>query len=65
MHDDEENCLTVKWMTCRPAPDKVRMLIPNFYTEMLFQSCADIKHHFELYMWTSTDFLHIIFYYRY
>ena len=30
MHDDEEDCLTVEWMKCKPAPDGVRMLIPNF-----------------------------------
>ena len=35
-HDYEENCLTVKCMKCKPAPDDVRMLIPNFYTQMLF-----------------------------
>ena len=33
MHDGEENCLTVKWMKWKPAPDEV---IPTFYTEMLF-----------------------------
>ena len=33
MHDDEENCLTVKWMKCKPAPDEV---IPTCYTQMLF-----------------------------
>ena len=33
MHNDEENCLTVKWMKCKPAPDEV---IPTCYTQMLF-----------------------------
>ena len=36
MHDDEENYLIVKWMKCKPAPDDVRMLVPNFYTQMPF-----------------------------
>ena len=35
MYDDEENCLTVKWMKCKGAPNEVRMLIPNFYTQIL------------------------------
>ena len=35
-NDYEENCLTVKCMKCKPAPDDVRMLILNFYTQMLF-----------------------------
>ena len=33
MHDSKENCLTVKWMKWKPAPDEV---IPTFYTQMLF-----------------------------
>ena len=36
MHNDKENCLTLKWMKCKPAPNEVRILIPNFYTQMLF-----------------------------
>ena len=36
MHDDEENRLTVKWMKCKSATEEVRMLIHNFYTQMLF-----------------------------
>ena len=36
MHDDKENCLTVKWMKCRSTPDEGRMLIPNFYNQMFF-----------------------------
>ena len=39
MHDDEENCLTIKSMKCKPAPDEVRMLIPNFYTQVLPIMC--------------------------
>ena len=36
LHNDKENCLTLKWMKCKPAPNEVRILIPNFYTQMLF-----------------------------
>ena len=36
MHDDKENCLTVKWMKFRSTPDEGRMLIPNFYNQMFF-----------------------------
>ena len=32
MHDDKENCLTLKLMKCKPTPNEVRKLIPNFYT---------------------------------
>ena len=32
MHDGKENCLTLKLMKCKPAPNEVRKLIPNFYT---------------------------------
>ena len=35
-HIDEESCLTVKWIKCKPATDELSMLIPNFYTQMLF-----------------------------
>ena len=38
---------------------------PSFLHLNTFYSYADIKHNFEFYMWTSTDFIHIIFYYRY
>ena len=36
---NHENCLTVKSMKCKPAPDEVRMLIPNFYTQVFPIMC--------------------------
>ena len=32
MPNGKENCLTLKLMKCKPAPNEVRKLIPNFYT---------------------------------
>ena len=32
MHDGKENCFTLKLMKCKPAPNKVKKLIPKFYT---------------------------------
>ena len=32
MHNGKENCLTLKLMECKPAPNEVRKLIPYFYT---------------------------------
>ena len=32
MHDGKENCFTLKLMKCKPAPNEVKKLIPNFYT---------------------------------
>ena len=43
MDDDEENCLTIKWMKCKPATDEVRTLIPNFYTQMLFNHAQTLN----------------------
>ena len=34
MQDDKENCLTVKWMKWKPAPNEARVLISNFYIQM-------------------------------
>ena len=32
MHDGKENCFTLKLMKCKPTPNEVKKLIPNFYT---------------------------------
>ena len=49
-------------LTCSQRGKEVN---PKFLHLTAFYSYEDIKHNFELYMWTSTDFIYIIFYYRY
>ena len=65
MHDDEENCLTIKWMKCKPPPAEVRMLIPNFYTEMLFNHVQALNIFLSFVCELPLIFFTLFFNYRY